>query len=427
MYEGGALKIESLERWMESSPLDRPLTRRQLFRWTGRGALGATAAAVLAACGSNDGGGSGATASAPGATPRLGPFANQVSIAQWPLYIDRAKGGHRPTLEAYEKRYDSTVDYRELINDNEEFFAKLYPQLNAGQSTGWDVVCLADWVINRMDHGGFAEPLFWDALPNATQNMLPAFRDPVYDPKNAHSVPWQGGVTGIAYYPDLVGGKIESFSDLWNAKLAGHVGMLTEMVDVMTLTLLMLGVDPQQATIDDAAHAKDKLIEQRDAGIVRDYYGQDYVQALVDKDTWASMAWSGDIFYWKYLGGAPDLEFVVPDSGGVIWASGDFIPINAEHPADAHRFMDFFYEPDIAVQVTDWVLYMTPVAGVQDLMKQKAEKSNGGTKQYYETLSASPLLFPPDDPKQANLYEYKNFSEEELQQYFDLFSQVTQS
>jgi spermidine/putrescine transport system substrate-binding protein len=195
----------------------------------------------------------------------------------------------------------------------------------------------------------------------------------------------------------------------------------------MTLTLLMLGVDPQQATIDDATHAKDKLIEQRDAGIVRDNYGQDYVQALVDKDTWASMSWSGDIFYWKYLGGAPDLEFVVPDSGGVIWASGDFIPINAEHPADAHRFMDFFYEPDIAVQVTDWVLYMTPVAGVQDLMKQKAETSKGGTKQYYETLSTSPLLFPPDDPTQANLYEYKNFSEDELQQYFDLFSQVTQS
>jgi spermidine/putrescine transport system substrate-binding protein len=239
---------------------------------------------------------------------------------------------------------------------------------------------------------------------HATQNMLPAFRDPVYDPKNAHSVPWQG-VTGIAYYPDLVGGRIESFSDLWNAKLAGHVGMLTEMVDVMTLTLRMLGVGPQQATIDHATH----------------------VQALVDKDTGASMAWSGDIFYWKYLGGAPDLEFVVPDSGGVIWASGDFIPINAEHPADAHRFMDFFYEPDIAVQVTDWVLYMTPVAGVQDLMKQKAETSKGGTKQYYETLSTSPLLFPPDDPTQANLYEYKNFSEDELQQYFDLFSQVTQS
>jgi spermidine/putrescine transport system substrate-binding protein len=423
------VRLESLERWMDSSPLDRPLTRRDLLRRTGRGALGASMAAFLAACsggssGAGDGGGASSSAQASATLP---PFADTVSVAQWPLYIDRAKGGHRPTLEAYEERYDSTVDYREIINDNQEFFAKLYPQLNAGQSTGWDLICLADWVINRMNRGGFTEPLHWDALPTATQNMLPAFRNPVYDPDNAHSVPWQGGVTGIAYYPDLVGGKITSFSDLWNPKLAGHVGMLTEMVDTMTLTLLMLGVDPQTATIDDATKAKDKLLEQRDAGIVRKYYGQDYIDALVAKDTWASMAWSGDVFYWKYLGGAPGLEFVVPDSGGIIWASADFIPIGAEHPADAHRFMDFFYEPDIAVQVTDWVLYMTPVAGVQDLMKQKADNAKGATRTYYETLSSSPLLFPPEDPAQANLYEYKNFSEDEIQTYFTLFNEVTQS
>ena len=417
---------ESFERWLAASPLDRPMSRRDMLRWTGRGAIGTSLAAFLAACSSNGSTGAGPLASA-SATPSLPPYANTVSIAQWPLYIDRAKGGHRPTLEAYEKKYDSTVNYREIINDNQEFFAKLYPQLSSGQDTGWDVICLADWVINRLNRAGFDEPLDWDALPKASANMLNAFRDPVYDPDNAHSVPWQGGVTGIAYHPDLVGGKITAFSDLWNEKLAGHVGMLTEMVDSMTLTLLMLGVDPQKATLDDAKHAQEKLIEQRDKGIVRQYYGQDYIDALVNKDTWASMAWSGDIFYWKYLGGAPDLEFVVPDTGGIIWASGDFIPIGAQHPADAHRFMDFFYEPKIAVQVTDWVLYMTPVEGVQDLMRQKAESSKGGTRTYYETLSDSPLLFPPEDPAQANLFEYKNFSEDEIQQYFNLFGQVTES
>ena len=150
--------------------------------------------------------------------------------------------------------------------------------------------------------------------------MLEAFRDPAYDPGNAYSVPWQGGVTGIAYSPDLVpGGKIEAFSDLWNDGLDGHVGMLTEMVDTMTLTLLSLGVDPQTATLDDAAEAQQRLIEQRDAGIVRQYEGQGYIDNLVKKNTWASMAWSGDVFYNKYLGGADGLEFVVPQEGGVIW------------------------------------------------------------------------------------------------------------
>jgi spermidine/putrescine transport system substrate-binding protein len=405
-----------LDRWME-----RPIPRRRFLGGAGKGAMGLSLAAILAACSKDEepqGGGS------PSFEP-LPPIAGSVKVAQWPLYIDRAKGGHRPTLEAFTKETGIQTDYREIISDNQNWFAKLYPQLSRGQATGWDLMCIADWLIHEMTLSDFLEPLHWDALPTAQANMLDAFRDPVYDRGNAYSVPWQGGVTGIAYYPDLVGGDITSMADLWDPKLEGRVGMLTEMVDTMTLTLLMLGIDPQTATLDDAKKAQEKLIEQRDAGIVRRYYGQDYVQDLVDKNTYASMAWSGDVFYWKYIGGAPDLEFIVPEEGGIIWASGDSIPIGAEHPADAHAFMDFFYKPEIAVQVTDWVLYMTPVEGVQDLMREKAKAASGGDRRYYETLSESPLLFPPKDPKQANLYEYKAFSGDEFEAWAALFGDVT--
>ncbi len=159
---------------------------------------------------------------------------------------------------------------------------------------------------------------------------------------------------------------------------------------------------------------------------MRKYFGQDYVDALATGDTWASMAWSGDIFYWKYIQGA-NLEFVVPEEGGMLWVTPLEIPRLAEHPTDAHAFLDWFYRPEIAVQVTDWVLYMTPVRGVQALMQEKAEGSKGADARYYEALSQSPLLFPPEDPAEANLHEYKAYSEDELQQYFTLFDQVTES
>jgi spermidine/putrescine transport system substrate-binding protein len=77
--------------------------------------------------------------------------------------------------------------------------------------------------------------------------------------------------------------------------------------------------------------------------------------------------------------------------------------------------------------VTDWVLYMTPVKGVQEIMMQKAQKLSGADAKYYETLAASPLLFPPDDPSTANLHQYKALSEEEFQQYNDLFQAVVNS
>ena len=119
--------------------------------------------------------------------------------------------------------------------------------------------------------------------------------------------------------------------------------------------------------------------------------------------------------------------FVVPEEGGIIWVTPMEIPKHAEHPTDAHLFLDWFYRPEIAVQVTDWVLYMTPVKGVQELMAQKARESKGGNRRYYETLSRSPLLFPPDDPAEANLHEYHAYDAETFQAWAERFGTVTEA
>lgn len=407
---------DDLDRWMRMR-----MPRRALLRGAGRGALGLPAlTALLAACGRSE-----PTVGPTGSSAEeLPPVAGELRVAQWPLYIDRAKGGRRPTLEAFEDKYGIDVDYRETIADNQLFFAKVAPQLEQGRDTGWDLIALSDWVCGLMREAGWLESLHDDALPHVTENLLPAFRDPLYDPGNEYSVPWQGGVTGIAYDPTKTGFEIRRFADLWDDRLDGHVGMMTEMVDTVSLTLLMLGIEPKDATLDDVARATEELTDQRDRGIVRGYYGQDYIEELVAGNTWASMAWSGDVFYYKYLGGAPDLEFVVPEEGAMLWVTPLEIPLNAQHPTDAHLFMDWFYRPEIAVQVTDWVLYMTPVDGVQELMRQKAEESKGGTARYYETLAESPLLFPPEDPAEANLHEYRAYDAETFEAWAELFGEV---
>ena len=70
---------------------------------------------------------------------------------------------------------------------------------------------------------------------------------------------------------------------------------------------------------------------------------------------------------------------------------------------------------------------MTPVAGVQELMRQKAEESRGGTAQYYEALAESPLLFPPDNPLEANLHEYPAYDAETFQASAEKFGTVTEA
>jgi spermidine/putrescine transport system substrate-binding protein len=391
----------------------RPLTRRDLLRGAGRGGLAALAAAALAACGIQP---KRPEQSRPGKT--LPPLAHQLIIAQWPYYIDRK------TIPNFTDDTGIDVRYKEVISDNQEFFAVVSQSLSAGEATGYDLIALSDWVVAKMNRLQWLEPLDRSLLPTVEANLRDEYRDPSYDPGNAHSVPWQGGITGIGYNPELTGRPLTSFAELWDQEFAGHVGMLTEMIDTMSLTLLSLGIDPATATLDDARRAQERLLEQRDAGIVRGYYGNDYIDGLARGDLWASMAWSGDVFFLKQDN--PKLEFVIPEEGGISWVTPLEVPVGAEHPRDAHAFLDYVYQPEVAADITSWVGYISPVPAVRDVLLDRAATSKAGRRAYLEALATSPLVFP-DEATLGTLHTYQPLTEEQEQGWNDLFQEVVQS
>ena len=91
--------------------IDREISRRKLLRQAGAGALGLSLAGFLAACG--DGGieGGGGEKAQEKVIPK-GPIAKNLSISNWPLYIDvNEKTKKRPTLQDFQKKYGTKVKY----------------------------------------------------------------------------------------------------------------------------------------------------------------------------------------------------------------------------------------------------------------------------------------------------------------------------
>ena len=75
--------------------------------------------------------------------------------------------------------------------------------------------------------------------------------------------------------------------------------------------------------------------------------------------------------------------------------------------------MDFCYDPVQAAQITAWVQYVSPVAGVRDeLAKIDPE------------LAENPLLFP-DDATVARTASFANLDEETEAQYDARFAEIT--
>jgi spermidine/putrescine transport system substrate-binding protein len=391
------------------------MSRRDLLRRMGIGAGGLTISAWMAACGiqgqetqSGEGGGGERELT----TTKV---QGELNFANWPAYIDK-KGGESPTLQQFTKETGITVNYKTVINDNLSFFGTIREPLANGQPVEWDLIVVTDWLVAKMAALGYLEMLDHSRLGNFHANAGEIYKDPSYDPRNQHSVPWQSGITGIAYNLELTGSEISSSEELFNEQYAGQVGMLTEMRDTMNLTLLSEGINPQEATEDDARAAADKLLKQREAGIVRQYYGNDYVQPLEQGELALTMAWSGDV-----LGAElndPNIKFIVPDEGGILWVDNMVIPQNAAHPIDALMMMDFVYQPEVAAQITAWINYISPVPAAQDILKKSSDT-------YTRRVASSPLVFPTPE-MEARLHHYKNLDSEEEELWDDLFNQVIQ-
>ena len=316
------------------------MSRRSFLRNTGRGAVVAgtalTLPSILAACGIGPAASGGAGAS--GAADAGGA----IEWANWPLYIDIDDDGNYPSILAFTEESGRDVNYTEAIQDNAEFMGTILPDLQAGNPTGWDIITPGGWVIERLARLDLLEELDHTKLPNWTANVADHAKGLWFDPDNRYSLWWQGGITGLAYDPELTGREITTFDDLLDPAFKERAGAFSDMRDTFGLTLLSLGVEPANATIDDVTRAQEKLLEANERDQFRGYYGNEYYDALSNGDLAISIAWSGDITQMQ-LNDNPNVQFVIPDTGAMRWNDNFAIPKNAERRDGAHQLLNYYY------------------------------------------------------------------------------------
>ncbi len=344
-----------------------------------------------------------------------------VDFANWPLYMDPK----RPELKLFTEKTGTTVTYKEVIQDNSSWFAKIQPLLAAGQSIEYDLMVVTNGIqFTQLVQLGYLVPLDHSKLPNFAANAGEAYKREPFDPGNVHSIPWASGITGIAYNPKYIDTPPTSFSALWDPKYKGKIGMMSDAQEIGNFAMMLLGVEPEKSTPADWEKAAEKLREQRDSGIVRKYYDQNFIDPLGKGDIWMCQAWSGDIFQ-KNVSDGTDLKFVIPEEGATIWTDNMMIPKTAANPVDAITLMDFFYDPEVAATLAEYINYITPVPAAQDIIKSHAAEAKGDDKKLLESVSTSPLVFP-SEADYSRLHTYRPFKDAaEQKQYEQIFQTIT--
>ena len=363
------------------------------------GLLGLSGPALLAACGSSK---STTTASAGAASGK----GKKVSVASWPFYIENdqaPKDG--ATIKGFTAATGYDVDYQIAIEDNVSFTEKYAPDLKNKKAIGFDVVVLTSWECANWIKNGWAAEIPAAKVPNR-KNLLDRLAKPDFDPTRKFTLPYALGQVGIAYYPDKIGFEITSMADFLKPELKGKTTILSEMRDSTGMFLLMQGVKPETATVDQISKAIDEIKKYRDQGHFKKITGNSYTEDLDLGDTWAAIAWSGDVAAIQEK--KPELKWVLPKEGAMSFVDTFMIPKGGNVDAGA-AWINYLYEPKVSGPLFEAINYASPVSGAGDSMTDKGKNS--------------PLVNPPAT---ADIHEFRSLTEDETAKVETAFSAATQ-
>lgn len=315
-------------------------SRRAFVEATARTAVAASALpAVLGACGESR-------------RPLLPGLEPELSIYNFFDYIGPE------TIAGFEAETGVRITY-DTYETNEEMLAKLLVG-----ATGYDLVVATGYQMPLLKDRGMLARLDRSRLPN-WGNLLPRFQSTEADPGGEFGVPWQWGVTGIAYRADLLPAAPTSWGAFLDGTATGRATMLDDGREVLGAMLRYRGRSLNSTDPAELAQARQDAIAAK-ANLIG-FMTMALKGQLAAGDISMAQCWSGDARQAQREN--PNIAFALPREGSLIFNDYMVLLTGARHPASAMAFLDYILRPDVGAAISEATGYGTPNLAAQDRMR----------------------------------------------------------
>jgi putrescine transport system substrate-binding protein len=331
----------------------------------------------------------GSAASASSAEPAGEP--KVLNVYNWSDYIAE------DTIDNFEAKTGIDVTY-DVFDSNEVLETKLL----AG-NTGYDVVVPSASFMERQIKAGVFQELDKSLLPNL-QYMDPDImqRVALHDPGNEHSVPYMWGTTGIGYnegkvFEIMEDAPVDSWDIIFKPELISKfkdcgVSVLDAPTEIVGAVLAWMGKDPNSQDPADLAAAEEKLLAIRP--YIRKIHSSQYIEDLANGDICLAVGWSGDILQARdradEAGQDIVIKYAIPKEGTIVWFDMLAIPADAKHPKNAHAFINYLIDPQVAANNSNYINYANGVAASLEYIDDAVKNDPG----IYPTAEVKAKLFP---------------------------------
>lgn len=251
----------------------------------------------------------------------------------------------------------------DTYDSNETLLAKL----KAGGG-GYDIVVPSQNFLPIMIKEGLLQKI------NAAQlegyaNIIDSLKDPIWDPDNAYSIPWQHGTTAFSVNTEVYKGDINTYKILFEPppELQGKIAMFGSPDEVIPMALIYLGFEQCNESPQEMKKVQDLLVRQKP--YVKVYNSDGILERLVSGDVAIHNNWNGYAMRTRMQ--KPSIKYAYPAEGVLSWADSLVVPKDARNRDNAVKFIGFMLQPENAGMQSNFARYANGIKGSEAFMDEE--------------------------------------------------------
>lgn len=292
--------------------------------------------------------------------PMLYGTSNVLYVYNWSEYLPQK------VIKQFEKETGIKVKYS-TYDSNEAMYAKI----KTDTKSSYDIIVPSTYFVSKMAKEGLLSPIDKTKIPNFV-NLDKTLLYKPFDPKNDYSIPYLWGSTGVSYNSALLGnGAVTSWADLWNPKYKKSILLTDDLREVFGMSLKVLGYSANDTDPTHIEQAYKKLLTLKPN--VKVFNSESPKQVYLSEEVKLGMNFNGE----NYMANqeSPDLKYVYPKEGIMLWVDSLVIPKNAKNIDNAYKFINFILRPEIGKVISQEIGYASPNTASVKLLP-KAVQSN---------------------------------------------------
>lgn len=284
----------------------------------------------------------------------------EVIVYNWSDYIPE------DVLRDFTKETGIKVVYT-TYESNEAMYAKVKMLKGAG----YDVICPSTYVLEQMITDKLVRELDHSKLPNMG-NVEPRLMNLPFDQGNRFSMPYMWGSYGIIVNTRLVKEPVTSWQDLLRPEFKNRIMLYDDPRMTFGMALLATGSNPNSQDEAEIQAAYEFLQKVRPNVRVFDVSAAS--RSMVSEEASIGAIWNGDGQLAMYEN--PDLSFVYPKEGVVVWLDNFAITSGAENVNNAHAFINYMLRPEVAIRCLEEYGYSTANRAALELMNDELRNNH---------------------------------------------------